>query len=138
MLGRAANDLDPRRLPVIVYDAYHVLSFMTLMALLYCVISATCVSVWAPQLALRGASPVAMETAVRGIKAERHHIYASFFTGIVSFTGVVVSVAWIQVSSARRVLLRCEQRINPRMVTMRGRESDAAGDGSRDTCRTHA
>jgi hypothetical protein len=94
--ARRSNDLP--QLPRTVVETYHVLSVVTLMSLLYCIIATTCVSVWAPQLALRGASPSAMDVAVRGIKDERHPIYTSFLIGIVSFTLMVVSVAWIQMN----------------------------------------
>lgn len=70
--------------PPIVVQAYHICSFVCLMSLIYTVVSVTTVVVWGPQLALRGSSPTAMETAVSGVKAARYGIY------VVSFVVIVV------------------------------------------------
>lgn len=82
--------------PLFVVRCYHVSSFVCLMSLIYTVVSVTTVVVWGPQLALRGSSPTAMETAVQGVKAARYGIYISFVLGVITFLLMTVTVSWIQ------------------------------------------
>ena len=51
---RESKDLEPATIPIWVVGFYHVTAFVSLISLLYVVVSVTAVSVWAPQLALRG------------------------------------------------------------------------------------
>jgi hypothetical protein len=69
------------------------------MSLIYTVVSVTTVVVWGPQLALRGSSPTAMETAVAGVKGARYGIYSSFVLGVITFLLMTVTVAWLQMDS---------------------------------------
>jgi hypothetical protein len=70
------------------------------MALTYTIMSVMTVTVWGPNLALRGTAPGDMERAVTGVKEARTSIYASFFAGIVLFIAMATTVAWIQMSEA--------------------------------------
>lgn len=86
--------------PTFVVKCYHLSSFVCLMSLIYTVVSVTTVVVWGPQLALRGSSPTAMETAVRGVKAARYGIYISFVLGVITFLLMTVTVSWVQMDDS--------------------------------------
>ena len=62
---RESKDLEPATIPIWVVGFYHVTAFVSLISLLYVVVSVTAVSVWAPQLALRGSSPRAAASTCR-------------------------------------------------------------------------
>ena len=101
---RESKDLEPATIPIWVVGFYHVTAFVSLISLLYVVVSVTAVSVWAPQLALRGSSPRAVGRAVEGIKKERFGVYGTFFVGIMSFIFMCVFVAWILMDYASAVI----------------------------------
>jgi len=75
------------------------------MALTYVIITVMTVTVWGPNLALRGNTPGDMERAVAGVKKARASIYISFFVGIALFIAMATTVAWIQMSDS--VALAC-------------------------------
>lgn len=93
--ARRSKDLEPTTIPIWVVALYHVTAFVCLVSLMYVVVNVTAVSVWAPQLALRGSSPEAVGRAVDGIKKERFAVYTNFFVGIISFILMCMFVAWI-------------------------------------------
>jgi len=75
-------------------------AFAALMALTYVIMSVMAVTVWGPNLALRGNTPGDMERAVAGVKKARGTIYVSFFVGITLFIAMATTVAWIQMSES--------------------------------------
>ena len=96
---RNDSNVTPNNLPPIVVQAYQSFAFLSLMALIYTVMSVTTAVVWGPNLALRGTSPSSMERAVAGVKAARWGIYTSFFLGVMFFLFMSVTVAWVQMDS---------------------------------------
>lgn len=78
---------------------FNVCCTLCLATSVYCVMSATFVTVWGPGLALRGKSGSAVSRAIDGFFEERKRIFKSFVISVACFVLAAIATAWLTMTT---------------------------------------